>query len=375
MKRIATLVVILLMSLTASAHSIRYFTYSQASRTVNYLNAQNEMMIYCGYDYEIETYVLINEVWMERVNSAYYELWVFGYDAYTGEEIYMPLDLGCVWLFSAGRIYNAAQYLRFHATVRTPNITWYVPSYNPYTRMMHRPGYARTYHYDVHRYGWMPPAYHHGHGNHPPMHPYYMRQPNEPAPRPNNTWTPGVDRPVVTTPSTSGRSGSGGRVTTGSTTTGSATGSSGTRTGNTTTTSSGRGGTTTNTTGTSPRGANTTGTPAGTNPRGTTATGTSGRGNGTTATGTATGSSRGTTSTTPTRSSATGSSSSPRSSAATTTTEESPRSSAKPTTSSRGNKPATTSGTTSSPRGNSGTTSSSGRGGNTTNPRGTTSTR
>ena len=145
MKRIATLAVILMMGLTASAHSIRYFTESQAIRTVRYLNAQNEMMIYCGYDYEIETYVLINEVWMERVNSAYYEIWVYGYDAYTGDEIYMPLDLGCVWLYSSGRIYNAAQYLRFHTTVRTPSFAWYMPAYNPFTRTMHRQGYVRLH--------------------------------------------------------------------------------------------------------------------------------------------------------------------------------------------------------------------------------------
>ena len=199
MKRIATLAIILLMGLTASASSIRYFTQSQAVRTVRYLNAQNEMMIYCGYEYELETYVLINEVWMERVNSAYYEIWVFGFDAYTGDEIYMPLDLGCVWLFSGGRIYNAAQYLRFHTTVRTPNITWYVPHYNPFTRMIHRPGYVRSYHYDIHRYGWMPPAYHYGPGvPPPPLPPYYMRNRQEPAPAPPAA--PAVPLPVITDP-------------------------------------------------------------------------------------------------------------------------------------------------------------------------------
>ena len=230
MKRIATLAVILMLGLTASAHSIRYFTESQAVRTVRYLGAQNEMMIYCGYDYEIETYVLINEVWMERINSAYYEIWVFGYDAYTGDEVYMPLDLGCVWLYSAGRMYNAAQYLRFHTTARMPSFTWYVPAYHPYTRIVHRPGYVRSYHYDVHRYGWMPPAYHHGPGMPPPpLPPYYMRQPGAPAPRPSNTWTPGVDRPVVSTPSSTGRTGTAGRVITGNSNTG---GSDGVRTGN-----------------------------------------------------------------------------------------------------------------------------------------------
>ena len=203
MKRIAIIVVMMLaMSLSASAASIRYFTYPQASRTVQYLNAQREMMIYCGYDYEIETYVLINEVWMERVNSAYYEIWVYGWDAYTGDEIYMPLDLQCVWLYSSGRMYNAAQYLRFHTTVRMPSFVWHIPPYNPFSRTMHRAGYVRSYHYDIHRHGWMPPTPpHHGYGPHtqPPLPPYYMRTPQTPAPAPTTTWTPGIEHPQVST--------------------------------------------------------------------------------------------------------------------------------------------------------------------------------
>lgn len=345
MKRIATLAVILLMSLTASAHSIRYFTESQAVRTVRYLNAQNEMMIYCGYDYEIETYVLINEVWMERVNSAYYEIWVFGFDAYTGDEIYMPLDLGCVWLFSAGRIYNAAQYLRFHSTARMPHFTWYIPPYNPYTRMMHRPGYVRSYHYDIHRHGWMPPAYHHHHGATPPLPPYYMRQPNTPAPRPSGTWTPGTDRPVVAPPSTEGRTGTAGRVTTGGNNGGSSSGTrtgandrgSGTATGTTNTRGTGTATGTTNTRGTGTTSGTTntrgTGTSASgtTNTRGTgTATSSStGRGSGTTSGTTNTRSSGSRTSgTTPTRSNTSAATSSSRSAnneAASRTTTEKPK--------------------------------------------------
>ena len=201
MKRIALFVVMVLMCIGASARSIHYFTYSQAARTVNYLNTQNELMIYCGYDYEIETYVLINEIWMERVNSSYYEVWIYGFDAYTGDEIYMPLDLHCVWLYSAGRMYNAAQYLRFRVDVRVPSIAWRIPPYNPYTRLSHRPGYARTYHYDIHRHGWMPPAYTYGLGVPPPPLPYYyMRRPNTPAPMPSGRWTPGYNRPEVPAP-------------------------------------------------------------------------------------------------------------------------------------------------------------------------------
>ncbi|MDY6371295.1 MAG: hypothetical protein SPL12_03220 [Bacteroidales bacterium] len=203
MKRIAIVAVMVLMSFAATARSVHYFTFSQASRTVSYLNAQNEMMIHCGYDYEIPTYVLVNEVWMERVNSAYYEIWVYGYDAYTGDEIYMPIDLQCVWLYSGNRMYNAAQYLRFHVSVVQPSFTWHIPAYNHYVRVVHRPGYARTYHYHIHRHGWTPPAYTYGPGAPPPPLPYYyLRAPHQPAPMPAGAWTPGVNRPTVPTPAT-----------------------------------------------------------------------------------------------------------------------------------------------------------------------------
>ena len=217
MKRIAILVVMMAWAITASATSVLYFTRSQADRAVSYLNRQSELMIYCGYEYEIETYVLLNEVWAERVNSAYYELWIYGWDAYTGEEIYMPIDLQCIWLYSAGQMYNAAQALRFRTSgsLHRPAFAWTVPAYNHYTRVTHRPGYVRTYHYDVHRHGWMPPAppaHHHSGPAVHPIHPYYMRAPHTPAPKPRGTWTPGVDRPQIETPQPS-RSSSGVRPT------------------------------------------------------------------------------------------------------------------------------------------------------------------
>ncbi len=201
MKRIALIALMLLICAGVEARSIRYFTYSQASRTVAHLDRQAELMIYCGYDYEIETYVLVNEVWMERVNSSYYEIWLYGYDAYTGDEIYMPIDLQCIWLMGqSGRVYNAAQYLRFHASVHQPAFAWYIPPYHPFTRRPHAIGYIRTYHYDVHRYGWMPPhPPAHGWGPHtqPPLPPYYMRTPQQPAPAPTTTWTPGIEHPQI----------------------------------------------------------------------------------------------------------------------------------------------------------------------------------
>ena len=54
MKRIAIIAVMLSAMMTANATSVLYFTRSQAERAVSYLNRQSELMIYCGYDYEIE---------------------------------------------------------------------------------------------------------------------------------------------------------------------------------------------------------------------------------------------------------------------------------------------------------------------------------
>ncbi|MBQ1409583.1 MAG: hypothetical protein IIY87_07490, partial [Bacteroidales bacterium] len=197
MKKLILTLAFVAMTLAASANSVRYFTRPQATRVANTLDAQAELMIYCGYEYELATYVIINEVWAEPVNSKYYEIWLYGYDAYTGEEIYMPIDLSCIWLYNrmGNRMYSAAQYLRFRSTVSTPNFYWTMPPYNPFNRYYHDPrfNHAYTYHYEIHRHGWRPPVHHHGAPM--PYHPYYMRTPHTPATVPSKPFTPGVDHP------------------------------------------------------------------------------------------------------------------------------------------------------------------------------------
>ena len=197
MKKLILTLTLILVAVSAFANEVRYFTRPQAVRVAKTLDAQSELMIYCGYEYELATYVIINEVWAEPVNSKYYEIWLYGYDAYTGEEIYMPIDLSCIWLYNnyGNRIYSAAQYLRFRSTVATPNFYWTMPPYNPFVRHYHDPHYNHmyTYHYEVHRFGWRPPAY--AHGIHPPLHPYYMRTPSTPAMVPSHPFTPGVNYP------------------------------------------------------------------------------------------------------------------------------------------------------------------------------------
>ncbi len=190
MKKIVLILALMMATFTVKANNILYFTYNQAARTVACLNSQDELMIYCGYEDELPTYVLINEVWAEQISSSFYEIWLYGYDAYTGEEIYMPIDLECIYLVQFGKIYSAAQYLRFRTTHMRPTFAWAMPPYNPFVRAPRPKVYYYTYHYDIHRPGWHWRNYPHIH-----YHPYYLRHPHHPAPMPPKPYTPGRERP------------------------------------------------------------------------------------------------------------------------------------------------------------------------------------
>ena len=190
MKKIVLILALMMATFTVKANNILYFTYNQAARTVACLNSQDELMIYCGYEDELPTYVLINEVWAEQISSSFYEIWLYGYDAYTGEEIYMPIDLECIYLVQFGKIYSAAQYLRFRTTHMRPTFAWAMPPYNPFVRAPRPKVYYYTYHYDIHRPGCHWRNYPHIH-----YHPYYLRHPHHPAPMPPKPYTPGRERP------------------------------------------------------------------------------------------------------------------------------------------------------------------------------------
>ena len=190
MKKIVLALALMMATMTVAAENILYFTYSQAARTVACLNNQDELMIYCGYENELPTYVLINEVWAEQISSSFYEIWLYGYDAYTGDEIYMPIDLECIYLMQNRNIYSAAQYLRFKYTHRRPTFAWAMPPYNPFVRTPRPVLFYYTYHYDIHRPGW-----HYRNFPHMHYHPYYHRLPHHPAPMPPKPFTPGQNRP------------------------------------------------------------------------------------------------------------------------------------------------------------------------------------
>lgn len=192
MKKLLLALAFVAASVALYANPICYFTYGQARRTVHFLNTQDELVIYCGHTYELETYVIISDIWMERVNSRYYEVWLYGIDAYTGDEIYMPLDLGCVWLLDrwSNTMYNAARYLHFQIDAPYTTLVWSMPVYSGFVRVAHPTHYRRSYHYDIHRHGWRPtPDY--------ALPVYYMRPPTAPLPVIAAPYVPGRERPTV----------------------------------------------------------------------------------------------------------------------------------------------------------------------------------
>ena len=193
MKKIVLGMLLLVAALSATADNILYFTYNQAARTVAYLNGQDELMIYCGYEDELPTYCIVNEVWAEQISSSFYEIWLHGFDAYTGDEIFMPIDLECIYLLTNGHIYSAASYLRFRTSRPRPTFRWEMPRYHHFVRVPRPTTYYYTFHYDVHRPGW-----HYANHMHVHYHPYYCRHPHHPAPMPPKPFVPGKERPGYT---------------------------------------------------------------------------------------------------------------------------------------------------------------------------------
>lgn len=127
--------------------SVQFFRKSQATRVVNYLNQHPEMLFYCGcYPDFQSSYVYALDVWMERYSLTYYEVWVYGFDVKTNEEIYTPIDLNCVWVEgSNGYPANVAQILGFKHRVCEATFRWRIPIYNARPRVVHPATYQHNY--------------------------------------------------------------------------------------------------------------------------------------------------------------------------------------------------------------------------------------
>ena len=149
MKKVIFVLTFLFLASTVSFadSSVQFFRKSQATRVVNYLNQHPEMLFYCGCYPDFQTsYVYALDVWMERYSLTYYEVWVYGFDVKTNEEIFTPLDLNCVWVEGAnGYPANVAQILGFKHRVCEATFRWRIPIYNARPRVVHPATYQHNY--------------------------------------------------------------------------------------------------------------------------------------------------------------------------------------------------------------------------------------
>ena len=149
MKKVIFVLTFLVFASTVSFadSSVQFFRKSQATRVVNYLNQHPEMLFYCGCYPDFQTsYVYALDVWMERYSLTYYEVWIYGFDVKTNEEIYTPLDLNCVWVEGAnGYPANVAQILGFKHRVCEATFRWRIPVYNTRPRVVHPTYYQHNY--------------------------------------------------------------------------------------------------------------------------------------------------------------------------------------------------------------------------------------
>lgn len=149
MKKIILVMSFLLLAATATFAdtSVQFFKKSQATRVVNFLNDNPEILIYCACypNYEPE-YVFTTDVWMERYSYTYYEIWIYGFNVKTREIVCTPIDLNCIWVAGPnGYPFSVAQQLGFVNRVCTANFRWRMPVYRPMPRQPHPREFHQTY--------------------------------------------------------------------------------------------------------------------------------------------------------------------------------------------------------------------------------------
>lgn len=170
MKRLfLTLALFVSVATVTAQEPVQFFTSGQASRVVDYLNGNPEILIYSGHPDYPPAYVYTTDVWKERYNgTSYYEVWICGYDINTNEEIMTPVDLNCIWVNNLGTPVMVAQRLGFAYTPCRISFRWVVPVYIPRPRVPH----THVYHQNFFRQPHL--IRHHGHGTPPPPTPARM---------------------------------------------------------------------------------------------------------------------------------------------------------------------------------------------------------
>lgn len=128
--------------------------------------------------------------------SAWYEIWVLGYDLHTGDTICTPIDPFCIWFHKKDITYNVGNYTFLDSATWFFPFNWKVPQYTLISCLDYAEDLQITYHYDIHVFGYFVPYY----SMQSPPH-YYEHVKSNPQPHAGHRPTPsgrqGINPPSI----------------------------------------------------------------------------------------------------------------------------------------------------------------------------------
>lgn len=131
---------------TASLNSNR------ADSVMAVLGENKEVVLYCGYEDEAPTYMVLCDYW-KAGEGGKFEIWVLGYDLHTGDTVCLPIGPACIWIQKNDRVYNVGNYLSLDTEVKHFPYEWKVPQYSLVSCLKHTGTMQPTYHGKAHARG------------------------------------------------------------------------------------------------------------------------------------------------------------------------------------------------------------------------------
>lgn len=161
-------------------HEYKLLSSSQADYVMSIIGDYNEIVLYCGNEYEVETYMVLCDFWKECIADSkwttivdslstigiaqeedsldvQYEIWVLGYDLHTGDTICTPIAPSCIWIHKDDITYNVGSYTSLDSIVRLFPFNWKVPQYSLISCLEYNEEIQPTYHYEIHVLGYFAP--------------------------------------------------------------------------------------------------------------------------------------------------------------------------------------------------------------------------
>lgn len=134
----------------------RVLSSIQADEVLSVIGGCKDIVLYCGHDGEVETYMVLCDFWkaevvnQEIVLSDWYEIWVLGYDLHTGDTICTPIDPSCIWFNKNNSTYNVGNYIFWDPVPRSFPFKWKVPQYTLISCLQYAEEIQLTYHHYIH---------------------------------------------------------------------------------------------------------------------------------------------------------------------------------------------------------------------------------